>query len=176
MFHVKHPEQCFAWNILLGYYCTYINILALTAYETTETGYSAAAGATEDFAAAGFGGGGRRSADATAAEAAIIQGAQEADYVVSGCRRSGMVQKSWTGVPDADQSCAVGGDEGREEDVGGMRIIGIGLKTPGTVKKSRSHLPWSRDELLVRWYATTYPRQPRDRRQSEDSSRSQRWC
>src|SRR6266849_1899501 len=37
-----------------GYCCTYNKIWTLTAYETTETGYSAAS-AKEDFPAAGFG-------------------------------------------------------------------------------------------------------------------------
>ena len=114
--------ECSTWNILSGYYCTYNTIRTVTAYETTETGYSAAASATEDFPAAGFGGGGGRSADAIAGAAAILQGDQEADYVVSGCGRSGVVQKSWTGVPDADQSGAMEGDEGREEDIGGMKL------------------------------------------------------
>ena len=119
--------QCSTWNILSGYYCTYDKIWTLTAYETTETGYSTAS-ATEDFPAAGFGGGGRRAAAAIAGEAAILQGDQEADYVVSGCRRSGLVQKNWTGVPDADQSGAMEGDDGREEDIIGVRIIGMRLE------------------------------------------------
>ena len=93
----------------------------MTAYETRETGYSAAS-ATEGFPAAGFGGGGRRSADAIAEEAAILQGGQEADYFVFGCRRCGLVQKSWTGVPDKNQSGAMEGDDGREEEIRGMRL------------------------------------------------------
>jgi hypothetical protein len=43
-------------------------------------------------------------------------------------------------------------------------------------KKSSSRPIWRRDEFLFRWCATTYPRQLPDRRQSEDSSRSRRWC
>ena len=125
--HPLHLPKCSTWNILSGYCCTYNKIWTLTAYETTETGYSAAS-AKEDFPAAGFGGGGRRSADAIAGEAAILQGDQEADYVVSGCRRSGLVQKSWTGVPDEDQSGAMEGDDGREEDIIAVRIIGMRLE------------------------------------------------
>ncbi len=135
----SHLPKCSTWNILSGYCCTYNTIWTLTAYETTETGYSAAS-AKEDFPAAGFGGGGRRSADAIAGEAAILQGDQEADYVVSGCRRSGLVQKSWTGVPDADQSGALEGDDGREEDIRGMRLDA--LKTTKDVAASASPAKW----------------------------------
>src|SRR5260370_21956901 len=90
--HPPHLPKCSTWNILSGYYCTYNKIWTLTAYETTETGYSTAS-ATEDFPAAGFRGGGRRAAAAIAGEAARLQGDQGAGYGVSGSPPSGLGPK-----------------------------------------------------------------------------------
>ena len=74
--------------------------------------------ARHDFPLAGFGGGGWAS---DAAVAGISAGEQEADQFISRCRRCGVVQEGWAGLSEEDPSGALGDDEGRAEDVGGMR-------------------------------------------------------
>ena|SRR5208282_2337823 len=110
-------------NIRTIWVYTYIVVRTHAGYEETyceETwkSYTAPA-ATDDFAAAGFGGRGRSAGGAAAIP--IPQAKQETDPVVSGCRRSGMVQeRGAAGLPDEDQSSAVGANEGRENEFGRM--------------------------------------------------------
>lgn len=96
--------------------CTYIAVLTYACYEETQKSYTAPT-ATDDFPAAGFGGRGR----SASAVATIPQEEQKADPVVSGCRRSGMVQEGGAGLPDEDQSSAAEANEGRENELGRMR-------------------------------------------------------
>ena len=88
-------------------------------YEETETSYAAPT-AKKDFPAAGFGGRGQGSAGIAAGLTEILSADQEADYVASGRRRSGLVPKTGAGLPDEDQSGAAEVNDGREEDLGGM--------------------------------------------------------
>jgi hypothetical protein len=118
-------------NIRTIWVYTYIVVRTHAGYEETyceETwkSYTAPA-ATDDFAAAGFGGRGRSAGGA----AAILEGKQEADPVVSGCRRSGMVQERGAGLPDEDQSSAVEANEGRENEFGRMSWAVVGGQYSG---------------------------------------------
>jgi len=90
-------------------------------YEETKTGYASPQSAKEDLPAASFGG--RRPAPdpVLAGVAGILPADQEAGYLASGRRRSGLVPETGAGLPDQDQPGAAEADAGREKEIAGMR-------------------------------------------------------